>query len=328
MGWTIDLQATAEPDVAEVYDVIVIGGGPAGLSAALYAGRSGLRTLVLDKSPRASALGMTERIENYPGIPGAISGLELLERLRDQARQFGAEIVTAQVLSSDVTVDPKEVIASTGIHRGRAVIVATGAMARKQTLPGEEAFVGRGVSYCAICDAAFFHGQEVAVIGDNDEAVEEALHLARFASTVHVVLPTGRFKADPELVARLQSMEPVRVIPDHRVTAIFGNGRVEGIRLRPRSGGQEWVLPVGGVFVYLQGNRPAIDYLHGAVSTDPSGCVRVDEQMQTSVPGVFAAGDVLCRRVRQAVLAAADGALAAMAAERYLSGRQALRSQW
>ncbi len=328
MEWTIDLEATAETDVAQVYDVIVIGGGPAGLSAALYTARAGLRTLVLDKSPRASALGMTERIENYPGVPGALSGLELLDRLREQARHFGADVVTAQVLSSDVTVEPKEVIASTGTYRGRAVIVATGAMARKQALPGEEAFVGRGVSYCATCDAAFFRGQEVAVIGDNDEAVEEALHLGRFASAVHVVLPTGRFKADPELVARLESLDPVRVLPGHRVTAIFGNGRVEGIRLRPRTGGQESVLPVRGVFVYLQGNRPAIDFLHGAVSTDPSGCVRVDEQLQTSVPGVFAAGDVLCRRVRQAVLAAADGALAAMAAERYLSGRQALRSQW
>lgn len=328
MEWQIQLDGMVEQAETPTYDVIVIGGGPAGLSAALYSARAGLRTLVLDKTPRASALGLTERIENYPGIPGPLSGLELLERFREQARQFGAEIVTAQVLSADVAVQPKEVIASTGTYRGRAVIVATGAMGRKQSLPGEEAFVGRGVSYCATCDAAFFRGQEVAVVGDNDEAVEEALHLVRFASRLHMVLPGARFKADPELVAQLQQRQEVQVHPGRRVVAIFGDGRVEGIRLRARSGQEEEVLPVRGVFVYLQGNRPAIDFLHGAVRTTPEGCVAVDEQLQTSVPGVFAAGDVLCRRVRQAVLAAADGALAAMAAERYRNGRQALRSQW
>lgn len=312
----------------EAYDVVIIGGGPAGLSAALYAARAGLRTVVLDKNPRASALGMTERIENYPGVPGVLSGLELLERFREQARQFGAEIVTAQVLSADVLVDPKEVMASTGTYRGRAVIVATGAMGRKQALPGEEAFVGRGVSYCATCDAAFFRGQEVAVVGDNDEAVEEALHLARFAAAVHVVLPSSRFKADPARVDRLVNLPAVKLHPGRKVTEIFGNGRVEGVRLAARSGGGEEELPVRGVFVYLQGNRPAVDFLHGAVRTTPDGCVEVDDQLQTSVPGVFAAGDVVCRKVRQAVVAAADGALAAMAAERYLSGRHAIRSQW
>ena len=313
---------------SELYDVVIIGGGPAGLSAALYAARAGLRTVVLDKGPRSSALGMTERIENYPGVPGVLSGLELLERFRQQARHFGAEVVAAQVLSADVLVEPKEVVASTGTYRGRAVIVATGAMGRKRALPGEEAFVGRGVSYCATCDAAFFRGQEVAVVGDNDEAAEEALHLARFASAVHMLLPTSRFKADPALVDELVKFPVVKVHPGQRVREIFGNGRVEGIRLAPRSGGGEEVLPVSGVFVYLQGNRPAVDFLHGAVRTTPEGCVEVDDQLQTSVPGVFAAGDVLCRRVRQAVVAAADGALAAMAAERYLSGRHAMRSQW
>ena len=313
---------------SDVYDVVIVGGGPAGLSAALYAARAGLRTVVLDKNPRSSALGMTEHIENYPGVPGVLSGLELLARFREQARQFGAEIVTAQVLAADVLVDPKEVMASTGTYRGRAVIIATGAMGRRQTLPGEETFLGRGVSYCATCDAAFFRGQEVAVVGDNDEAVEEALHLARFASTVHVVLPSGRFKADPAMVEALVRLPVVKVHPGRKVTAIFGNGRVEGIRLASRSGGDEEVLPVHGVFVYLQGNRPAVEFLHGAVRTTPEGCVEVDDQLQTSVPGVFAAGDVLCHKVRQAVVAAADGALAAMAAERYLSGRHALRSQW
>lgn len=312
----------------EPYDVVIIGGGPAGLSAALYAARAGLRTVVLDKNPRASALGMTEHIENYPGVPGVLSGLELLERFRQQARQFGAEIVTAQVLSADVLVDPKEVIASTGTYRGRAVIVATGAMGRKQALPGEEAFLGRGVSYCATCDAAFFRGQEVAVVGDNDEAVEEALHLARFASTVHMLLPTNRFKADPAIAEQLLKLPAVKVYFGRKVTEIFGNGRVEGVRLTPRAGGGEDVLPVRGVFIYLQGNRPAVDFLHGAVRTTAEGCVEVDDQLQTSAPGVFAAGDVLCRKVRQAVVAAADGALAAMAAERYLTGRHAIRSQW
>ncbi|MBE3599659.1 MAG: FAD-dependent oxidoreductase [Limnochordaceae bacterium] len=309
------------------YDVAIIGGGPAGLAAAMYAARAGLKTVVLDKNPRASALGMTGHIENYPGVPGVTTGLELLERFRQQAASFGAEVVTAQVLSADVRVDPKEVIASTGTYRARTVVVATGAMAKSRPVPGEEAYVGRGVSYCATCDAAFFKGQEVAVVGENDEAVEEALHLTRFASTVHVVTPSARFKAEPALVEHLIRSPNVRVLSSYRVSEIFGNGRVEGIRLARRTGG-EAVLPVRGVFVYLQGNRPAVDFLHGAVRTTPEGCVVVDTEMQTSVPGVFAAGDVLCRRVRQAVIAAADGALAAMAAERYLTGRQAIRSQW
>ncbi|MEW6047285.1 MAG: FAD-dependent oxidoreductase, partial [Bacillota bacterium] len=244
-----------------------------------------------------------------------------------QAQQFGAQIVTAQVLSADVLVDPKEVIASTGTYRARAVIVATGAMGRKHALRGEEAFTGRGVSYCATCDATFFRGQEVAVIGDNDEAVEEALHLTRFASVVHVLLPGSRFKAEPALVRQLEQAPNVKVQYSRKVTEVFGNGRVEGVRVSAPSGGTE-ELPVKGVFIYLQGNRPAVDFLHGAVRTSEEGCIEVDDQLQTSVPGVFAAGDVLCRKVRQAVVAAADGALSAMAAERHLNGRHAIRSQW
>lgn len=311
-----------------LYDVVVIGGGPAGLSAALYAARAGLRTVVLDKNPRAGALGMAERIENYPGVSGPVSGLELLRRLRDQARSFGAEVVTAHVLSADVVAEPKEILASTGTYRGRAVIVATGATARGRLLPGEERLVGRGVSYCATCDAAFFRGQEVAVVGDGDEAAEEALHLARFASVLHLLMPSARLKAAPELAGQLTGLPAVRIHPGVRVVEILGDGKVEGVRVARGPGGPQEVLPVRGVFVYLQGARPAIDFLHGAVRASPEGCVEVDGQLQTSVPGVFAAGDVLCRRVRQAVVAAADGALAAMAAERYVTGRHAVRSQW
>jgi thioredoxin reductase (NADPH) len=314
------------------YDVNFIGGGPAGATAALYTARAGLKTLALDKAVSAGALGMSSKIANYPGVPGPISGAELVRTIRDQAAAFGAEFVSDKVLRVDLQSGPKQVWGTQGLFRGRAVIVATGSMGRTNRIPGEERLLGRGVSYCATCDGAFFREQEVSVVGNNDEAVEEALTLTRFASRLHFFSPTADLKASEELVDELLA-HPV-VIPhlSTRVSEILGEEQVEGVRVSSEGQVQlpveEQVVPSRGVFIYLQGNVPMIDFLEGQLPTREGGCLAVDQDFYTGVPGVFAVGDVLCKHPKQAVLAAAEGAAAAMAVDRYLHGRQKLRPDW
>ena len=309
------------------YDVIVVGGGPAGATAALYAARAGLKTLVLDKGLTAGALGMTTKIANYPGVPGTIRGDELVGSIRDQAASFGAEFVTDKVLHVDLHAGSKQVWGSQGQYQARAVIVATGAMGRTNRVPGEERLLGRGVSYCATCDGAFFQEREVAVVGNTDEAVEEALTLTRFASRVHLFSQTPGLRASTELADELVAHPLVVLHPSTRVREIVGKDRVEGVRVASQSGDEETVS-VSGVFVYLQGNTPVVDFLDSQLPTREDGCLIVDENFQTGIPGVFAAGDVLCKHLKQAVIAAAEGAQAATAADRYLNGRKKLRPDW
>ncbi|MBC7235997.1 MAG: FAD-dependent oxidoreductase [Chloroflexi bacterium] len=311
----------------DVYDVIVIGGGPAGSTAALYAVRAGLSTLVLDKGVTAGSLGMASKIANYPGIEGTIEGAELVRRMRRQAEGFGAKFVQARVLGTWLEEDPKQIQSTQGIHFARAVIVATGSMGRAATIPGEERLIGRGVSYCATCDGAFFRGEPVAVAGNSDEALEEALFLARFASEVHLLSPTPQLQAEEHMVQEVLQEERILLHPEVRLVEILGDGEVTGVKVRPREG-EEKIVSVKGVFLFLQGRRPITDFLGDQVNLSESGCVEVDETLQTRVPGVFAAGDVLCNHIKQAVIAAAEGARAAIAADRYLSGRKNLRPDW
>ncbi|MBX5465412.1 MAG: FAD-dependent oxidoreductase [Clostridia bacterium] len=308
-------------------DLVVVGGGPAGATAALYAARADLDVVVVDKGLTSGALGMTGRVENYPGLPGA-TGAEIVESIRRQAAAFGADFVQAQAIGVDFAGEMKTVYTSQGDYRARAVILATGAMARARRVPGEEEHVGRGVSYCATCDAAFFRDRRVAVVGGSDEAVEEALFAATFASELLLLVPEREPKARPELLGRLEQLPHVRLLPGHRLLAVVGDGRqMEGIRVRTPSG-EEKMLEVAAVFVYLQGNRPETGFLGEAVRLTPAGCVEVDENLETSVAGVYAAGDLLCGGVKQAVLAAAQGARAAIEAERRLRGRALARVDW
>lgn len=319
--------ANEQPTGETIYDVLIVGGGPAGTSTAIYTVRAGLNTLIVDKGVNNGALAMTTKIANFPGIPETITGADLLGRMREQALGFGARIVQDRVLSAEVTSDPKVLWTSEGFYRGRAVVIATGSMGRTQTVPGEERLVGRGVSYCATCDGAFCQGEEVAVMGNTSEALEEALLLTRWASRVHLLPPTSDFRAPQELVTEALEHPKVEVHPPSRVLEILGEKMVSGMRVAPRGNGER-TLPVTGVFIYTQGNRPITDFLKGELEISESGCVAVDESRQTSVPGVFAVGDVLCTHLRQAVIAAADGAIAGMAIERYLSGRARLRPDW
>jgi thioredoxin reductase (NADPH) len=311
----------------DIYDAIIIGGGAAGATAAIYTARADLKTLVLDKGLRTGALGMTGKIANYPGVLGEVSGAELLKRIRGQAESFGAHFVQDKVLSTDLHGELKEVRGGKGIYYGRAVIIATGSMGRTQTVPGEERLLGRGVSYCATCDGAFFRDQEVAVAGNNDEAMEEALFLTRFASRVHLLVQTPELKASADLAAEVRQHPTVEIYLATRLREVLGEQQVESVRVVPR-GGQEQVVPVAGVFIYLQGGKPITDFLHGQLPTTETGCLMVDEAMQTSISGVFAVGDVLCNHLKQVVVAAAEGAIAAMTLQRFLSGREKLRPDW
>jgi thioredoxin reductase (NADPH) len=311
---------------AQIWDVVIIGGGPSGASAAIYTARADLKTLVIDKGLTAGALGMASKIANYPGLHEPVSGANLVQRIRDQARSFGATFVNEKVLRVDLEGDPKQVWTGEGVHEGRAVIIATGAMGRIRRFPGEERLLGRGVSYCATCDGAFFRDRVVGVVGNNDEAVEEALTLARFASNVHVFTSTSELRASDGLVRELTATDNVVLHLATRIKEIKGEKHVEAVDVVAR--GAEGTIELDGLFVYLQGNVPITDFLDDQVSTNQEGCVVVDENFQTGVEGVFAAGDVLCKHVKQATVAAAEGVEAALAVDRYLHGRAKLRPDW
>ncbi len=309
------------------FDLIVVGGGPAGTTAALYAARAGIRTLVVDKGAESSALGLARRIANYPGTGGELSGEELLGKMRQQASAQGAAFVQDRAIASLLGQGEQEIVGAEGSYRGRALVVATGALGREASVPGEQRLLGKGVGYCATCDAAFFRDKTVAVVGGSEEAAEEGLLVAKFAQTVHLVVPAGALKARGELANEVQAHPGVEVHVGTSLREILGADRVEGLRLKPK-GGEEYTLAVDGVFIYLQGARPVVDFLGGQLELTPKGYVLVDEWFAASVPGVFAAGDVVGPRLRQVVVAAAQGAQAAMAAERYVSGRAKVRPDW
>jgi thioredoxin reductase (NADPH) len=309
------------------YDVIVIGGGPGGASAAIYTARADLKTLVIDKGLTAGALGITAKISNYPGVPGAVTGAELVEIMRAQAESFGAQFLTDKVVGVDLKSEPKMVMAGTGVFYAKVIILATGSMGRTSSVKGEEEFLGRGVSYCATCDGAFFRNKTVAVIGNNDEALEETLFLTKFAEKIHLVVPTPALKAREVLTKEVEANAKIDIHMGTRLKEISGNGTVQSIRVQPRSGA-ETELPVSGAFVYLQGGKPITDYLMEQLPTSAEGCLVVDNELQTAVPGVFAIGDLLCTHIKQAVIAASDGVIAAIAADKYIHGRKQIKTDW
>ena len=306
-----------------MYDVIIIGGGPAGSSAAIYTARGGMKTLVIDKAPNSGALALTHKIANYPGAEGEWAGRDLLERFRRQARSFGAEYIQTTITDVDVESETKTVFTAAGMFQSKAVIVATGAKGRNRMLPGEERLLGKGVSTCATCDGAFFEGRTVAVIGEDEQAAEEAEAVAKFAERVHFIVPRA------ELNGVGQAPEHPRIVYHYRTRPleIVGDQRVEAVRIRQPSG-EETLLKVDGVFVFLSGSRPATDFLAGQVPLDEDGYMIVDELMQSPVPGVFGAGEVRRMPVKQAVVAAADGAIAAMAADKYVHKRDRVAVQY
>lgn len=306
-----------------MYDVIIVGAGPAGASAAIYTARGNLKTLVIDKAPNTGALAITHKIANYPGVIGELSGKDLLDTMREQAKGFGAEFIQTTITDVDVEGEMKYVFTADGMYEGKSIIIATGSKGRNRMLPGEENLMGRGVSTCSTCDGAFFEGKTVAVIGDSEEALEEAQALSKFTKSIHFVVPR------PELqgVHHLPELKDTNMLYKTKPLEVLGDKQVQGLRIRTSEGAEE-VLDVDGVFVFLSGSKPGTDFLQGQVPLDQDGFMILDSSMQSSVAGVFGAGEVRRTPVKQAVVAAADGAIAAMAVDKFINKRAQLIPQY
>jgi len=310
----------------DIYDVIIVGGGPAGLSAALYASRARLKTIVLDKNPAAGALAYAREIENYPGVADKMPGADLLDRFRAQAESFGADIVKTQVMGADLSAARKQVMTADGVYTGKTVIVATGNMGRKPSLPGEAEFLGRGVSYCATCDAAFFRGKDVAVTGKLDEIAVEIDALTRFVRKLYVITATR--EPTPEQLADLDRYGLCETLTGHRVKEILGTDTVTGVRIAGPEG-DERELDIAGIFIFLRGSAPIVDFLFGALDTSGDGCILADRNdMSTSIEGVYAVGDVTCKQIRQIVVATSEGCIASLSAEKFINNRERHKPQW
>jgi len=300
------------------YELIIVGGGPAGLSAGLYAARSKLRTLLIEKSGLGGQILNAELVENYPGFPQGISGAELGSLLAQQASRYGLETAIAEVGGIEIREGVKLVNTSEGQYHAKAVIIAGGSEHSKLGVFGEEEFMGRGVSYCAMCDGAFFRDQVVSVVGGGNVALNDALFLTRFASRVIVIHRRDQLRATKILQERAFAQSKIEFLWDTVVDSITGDNQVRELRLRNLKTGKKSSLLVSGVFIAV-GLRPNTSHLEGLLALDQGGFIPVNNQMETEVSGIFAAGDIRAGSVRQVVSAAGDGATAAIAAERFLS---------
>ena len=308
--------------MAEVRDVIIIGSGPAGYTAALYAGRARLRPLVFEGSVTSGgALMNTTDVENFPGFPDGVMGPDLMDLMKKQAERFGAELVADDVLGVDLEAQPKVVKTDTGTYLARTVIIASGSGYRKIGVPGEDRLAGHGVSWCATCDGFFFRGQDIVVVGGGDSAMEEALFLTRF-SHVTVVHRRDALRASKIMQDRAFANPKITFLWNREVTEILGEDRVTGVRLRDTVTGAEEIHPAGGLFVAI-GHDPRSGLFADQLPTDPDGYLTVAQpSTRTVIDGVFACGDVVDRSYRQAVTAAGTGCAAALDAERWLASQE------
>lgn len=297
-------------------DILIIGGGPAGCTAGLYAARAGLRALILTGPEPGGQLGATETVENCPGI-GSIGGPELAAAMLDHARQAGAEVRMEQASSLDLAAWTART--SAGTYQGRAVIYAAGAAPRTLDVPGEAALRGRGISFCAACDGPLFRGQDVAVVGGGSSAAAEALTLSRLCRRVWLVHRRDALRAERRYLEQLAAAENVTLVWNAGTEAILGRERVTGLAYRDLSTGERRELACGGVFVAI-GRKPSTELLRGRLTLDRGGYVPAGEDTRTELPGVFAAGDVRAKPLRQIATAAADGAVAAHMAAAWLRG--------
>lgn len=300
-----------------VYDTIVIGGGPAGYSAALYAARAGLSTLVLERFSAGGQAAITDIIENYPGFDEGIGGFELSMRMQKGAEVAGAATEYREVVSLDGTGDIKRIKTDAGELLARTVIIATGADPRKLGLAREDELLGRGVHYCAHCDGRFYRDREVAVVGGGNTAVEDALYLSKIAKKVYLIHRRDEFRATKVYLAPLFAKENVEILTSSQVKEILGGESFEGVRVLDLKGGGERDLAVSALFVSA-GRVPATTFLGDLIELE-NGYVVADESTETSIPGVFVAGDVRTKELRQVITAAADGAVAAEAAAKYIA---------
>jgi thioredoxin reductase (NADPH) len=307
-------------DTTPVHDVIVIGSGPAGYTAAIYTARALLKPLVFEGTSFGGALMTTTEVENYPGFRSGITGPELMDEMREQALHFGADLQMEDIESVSLSGPIKEVVTAGGeTHRARAVILAMGAAPRYLGVPGEQELLGRGVSSCATCDGFFFKDQDIAVIGGGDSAMEEATFLTRFARSVTLVHRREEFRASKIMLERARTNDKISFLTNTAVLAVEGESTVTGLRVRDTVTGKESTLAVTGVFIAI-GHDPRSELVRDAVEVDPAGYVVVGEHSTaTSLAGVFAAGDLVDHTYRQAITAAGSGCAAAIDAERWLA---------
>lgn len=300
-----------------IYDMIILGGGPGGYTAALYAARAGLEVLVLEKLSAGGQMALTGSIDNYPGFPEGVDGFELGMKFQEQAQRFGAVTEYAEVRELDLKAQPKRVTTSGGDFFAKTVVIALGAGARKLGLDREEALTGRGVNYCAHCDGMFYRGRTVAVVGGGNSAAAEALFLSRIAKKVIVIHRRDTLRATKIYHEPLQKLPNVEFRWNSAVTELLGEDRLSGVRVKDLVSGAEEVLELDGLFVSI-GRQPATELVAGQLELD-NGYILADESTRTNIPGVYAVGDVRTKEVRQVVTAVADGAVAVHYASEYLA---------
>lgn len=303
-----------------MYDVLIIGAGPAGLTAGIYASRGGLKTGVIEMAMPGGQAASTERIENYPGFPEGIGGFELMNKFHLQAQAFGVDFIFEEVSNLELQGSIKKVITQTQTFEAKSIIIAAGSKPRLLNVPGESTFHGRGVSYCATCDGAFFKGKKVIVVGGGDAAIEEGTYLTKFAENVTIIHRRSGFRASQIALERAKSNSKIHFVLDSIVEEILGSEQVEGVRIRNTISGESQMLPADGVFIYV-GTEPNAGFLQevGEIEVEERGYVKAGNHLQTNIPGVFAAGDIRDTPLRQVATAVGDGALAAVEVEKYLA---------
>ncbi len=299
-------------------DVVILGTGPAGLAAAVYAARADRKPLVLAGPDLGGQVALTNTVENYPGFPEGVGGGDLFTMFQKQAERFGAVVDFSTANEVDLSVRPFRILADTGEYRAKCLIIATGASPRKLGVPGEDTLLGKGVSYCATCDGAFFRGRKVLVVGGGDSALEEGIFLTRYVTQATIVHRRNELRAGTLLRERAEHNEKIRFLLDTVVDEIRGEASVQSVAVHNVTSGKPDVLTAEGVFIFV-GHEPNTAIFRGQLEMDPKGYIRVDERMRTSVPGVFAAGEAADSIFRQIATSAGMGVAAALSAERWLA---------
>ncbi|HEY8909289.1 MAG TPA: thioredoxin-disulfide reductase [Desulfosporosinus sp.] len=301
-----------------MYDVIIVGAGPAGLTAGIYAARGGLKTAILELAMPGGQAASTELIENYPGFPDGVNGYELMNSFHKQALTFGVEFIFEEVQKFDLKDNVKKIHTPNEIYEAQSIIIAAGSKPRLLGVPGEESFHGRGVSYCATCDGAFFKGKKIVVVGGGEAAIEEGAYLTKFAEEVIIVHRREGFRASQLVMDRAKANPKIRFELNALIEEILGSDKVEGVRIRDVLNGGTREIPADGVFIYV-GADPNTQFIPGEIETDKQGYILTDHHLKTNIVGVYAAGDIRNTPLRQVATAVGDGALAAVEVEKFLS---------